>query len=76
MTEADAGLSCLLAGGDDYELCFTVTSEQCAAAASLLLENGITVTTIGRIIPGQGVVCYDAHGKPCTPDQSGYEHFT
>ncbi|MEM1174169.1 MAG: thiamine-phosphate kinase [Pseudomonadota bacterium] len=56
-----------LAGGDDYELCFT--------AASAPYADGVAITWIGEVTEGAGVCCFDA-GRPVTFRDPGYRHFT
>lgn len=57
-----------LAGGDDYELCFTVT------AGSLPDAGDLRVTAIGTVTAGSGIVCHDG-GNVVPYDDSGYLHF-
>lgn len=57
-----------LAGGDDYELCFT-------APADTLPDSGdLRVTAIGRIVAGDSIVCRDG-GDIVKYTDSGYRHF-
>lgn len=56
----------VLAGGDDYELCFTATP-----ASVVDLPD---VTEIGRVTPGDGVVC-QRDGKVVEYQNHGYRHF-
>jgi thiamine-monophosphate kinase len=66
-----------LTGGDDYELCFTVPSDQAAAAEEALTARGCAVTRIGSIGAGSGVVCIDENGVTRQHAISaGYQHFT
>lgn len=68
-----------LAGGDDYELCFTAPrqfQERVMAAAG---KCGVTVTKIGCMTPRKGasaaILVVDMAGNPCAPTVSGYDHF-
>lgn len=65
----------LLAGGDDYELCFTAP----AAAAQAILAAGIaaavTVTCIGTIRAGSGVTVVAADGTVRPARRRGFDHF-
>ena len=64
----------VLAGGDDYELCFTVPPER--AEALTALEGGeCGLTCIGTITEGKGVHCLSAEGGEIEIGQGGYEHF-
>lgn len=60
----------LLAGGDDYELCFTVPPERLDALAA----SGIFCTRIGEMVQGSGVTVLDERGEPLPP-MPGYDHF-
>ena len=64
-----------LAGGDDYELCFTAAADRAGAILSDLSRSGCGATRIGRIVDGQGVFVHDANGKPVRPTSSGWDHF-
>ena len=50
-----------MAGGDDYELCFTAGGE-------------LPVTPIGTVTAGDGLELYDRNG-PVTVEDGGYRHF-
>ena len=64
--------ACALAGGDDYELCFTATPECADALRQAALECGVAVTRIGRITEGPDLV--DAEGRVFAHTR-GYDHF-
>jgi len=66
---------CVLAGGDDYELCFTAPPEarDAVIAASVAGETG--VTRIGAIVSSPGLVVRDADGQPIPIEKTGYDHF-
>ena len=68
-------MKCLLAGGDDYELCFTAPGSKRAKIEILSREEGIPLTRIGRIGEGEGLVVLDAAGKTVTLEVKGYDHF-
>ncbi len=76
---ADAGLarSCLLGGGDDYELCFTAAPAARAAIEALSDELGVKLTCIGRIVAGEAgrVTVFDAAGKAIHLEHKGFDHF-
>ncbi len=74
-----AGLErdCLLAGGDDYELLFTVPAASDGEVAALGTRLGLRLTRIGDIVagrPGELVLCDDG-GTVITPATRGYDHF-
>jgi thiamine-monophosphate kinase len=64
-----------LAGGDDYELCFTATEAEALSLLGDLARSGCDATRIGRIVAGSGVRACDGAGKPVTLARSGWEHF-
>lgn len=68
-------INCLLAGGDDYELCFTAPAAKCEEIESLSCELEIPLTRIGRINQGVGLVVLDAAGKSIELEARGYDHF-
>jgi thiamine-monophosphate kinase len=63
------------AGGDDYELAFTVPSAKAADARRELARVGCEATHIGRVVAGQGVRLLDASGDPIALHRLGWEHF-
>lgn len=64
-----------LCGGDDYELCFTVSPDHLAAVETLIATGQLTATAIGEVVTGAGVVCQDGAGRPLALPTSGYRHF-
>ena len=73
--ERDLALECLLAGGDDYELCFTAPREAAAAVAAIAERTGVPLTRIGAITAGPGLVVRDEHGVPLPVLPRAYDHF-
>ncbi len=75
--ESDPGLvmRCLIAGGDDYELCFTAPREHRRKLASLSQRLDLALTRIGSTVPGSGVALRDANGRPMHWKEKGFEHF-
>ena len=55
---------CLLAGGDDYELCFTAPRSARESIGILSHEQNIPLTCIGEICEGEDFVVLDAGGNP------------
>lgn len=64
--------ACALAGGDDYELCFTAPPECADALRQVALECGVGVARIGRITTTLGL--QDAQGRVFEHTR-GYDHF-
>ena len=67
------------AGGDDYELCFTVAPARRDLVQAAAAQCGVRVTNIGSMIGPRGaagaVLIVDASGNPCLSTVSGYDHF-
>lgn len=64
-----------LSGGDDYELVFTVPTEQCSTMMQELKPLGVTISPIGIMGDGHSVRILDAFGKEITLPRSGFRHF-
>ncbi len=54
---------CTLAGGDDYELCFTAPAAQRSAVQAAAAAVHTPVHRIGRITAGSGIRLLDAQGQ-------------
>jgi thiamine-monophosphate kinase len=74
-------LECQLAGGDDYELCFTAPYDQHIAISRIAAELELQLWCIGEMVanPSQGpagqVTVYDPDDKAVEFDSRGYDHF-
>ncbi len=66
---------CALAGGDDYELCFTAASSDHGDIAELAGRLGLALTRVGRVEQGAGVAAVDADGQALTLQERGFDHF-
>jgi thiamine-monophosphate kinase len=66
---------CVLAGGDDYELCFTAPADRRDAVAAAAHAAGVAVTRIGRITAEAGLTVIGTDGQPLPFDHTGYDHF-
>ncbi len=66
---------CVLAGGDDYELCFTAPAEQRDTVLAAAQSAGVAVARIGCITAEPGLAVIDADGQPIPIDHTGYDHF-
>ena len=66
---------CLLAGGDDYELCFTAPTSQRDAVLVAATSAGVAVTRVGRITVESGLIVIGPDGQPLPIDHTGYDHF-
>ncbi|WP_374297551.1 thiamine-phosphate kinase [Acinetobacter sp.] len=65
----------VLAGGDDYQLCFTISPDHFERWQAQHAKNCVTpVTVIGQI--QQDIAChYFYQNQKFTPKKSGYQHF-
>ena len=64
-----------LAGGDDYELCFTAPVHQREMVHAAAWESNTPVTRIGRITEAPGLVVMDPEGQPITRRFASFDHF-
>ncbi|WP_058911530.1 thiamine-phosphate kinase [Entomohabitans teleogrylli] len=73
--EPQQALRWALAGGEDYELCFTVPEMNRGAVDVALSNLGVPVTCIGQIVaPSEGLQ-FVRDGLPVQFDWKGYDHF-
>jgi thiamine-monophosphate kinase len=73
--ERDMALRCLLAGGDDYELCFTVPEGRDAVVVELARELGLPLARIGTTNGGSGIVVRDETGDNLAALPRAFDHF-
>jgi thiamine-monophosphate kinase len=66
----EEALRLCLAGGDDYELCFTAPSGSAAAVQTIAAQLGLRCTRIGTVVSGAG-----AHCRGVALAGAGYQHF-
>jgi thiamine-monophosphate kinase len=68
--------TCLLAGGDDYELLFTAPRSARARIVAAGKKAGVRVTAIGAMVAGRpGVRVRDAKGNAIRAPRAGFDHF-
>ena len=65
---------CLLAGGDDYELCFTAAPAASAQIEGIARELGLPLTRIGAVVVGGGLTVRDERGAVIELPRA-YDHF-
>ena len=63
-------------GGDDYELCITVSKDRCAEFVAAAGQIETKVTCIGEIIEGEGVELISPGGEAKPIDGESYLHFS
>ncbi|MFA6120126.1 MAG: thiamine-phosphate kinase [Sideroxydans sp.] len=73
--EKDVAQQCALAGGDDYELCFTAPDSQRDVLTALAEQLKFPLTRIGHIKTELGCVVRDSEGKAMKIEKGGYDHF-
>jgi thiamine-monophosphate kinase len=64
------------AGGDDYELCFTLPPGQAGELDRIAQESGADLTVIGKITASPELLCKTRNGGVYLPSESGYQHFS
>lgn len=74
-----AARTALLAGGDDYELCFTAPRRRRERITQLARRLRLALTRIGRVVPmrrrGAHVTVLDRDGNALTQGKRGFDHF-
>ena len=74
-TARETALRCLLAGGDDYELCFTAPTRHTPVLQAMAGELGIPLACIGAIRAQGGLVVRDETGRPLARLPFAFDHF-
>lgn len=74
--EHECNYDMVLAGGDDYELCFCVSPQNEPGLESIVADSGVRLTRIGQIEQQTGMRLYNG-GQLCDLKyKQGFEHFT
>ncbi|HNO74672.1 thiamine-phosphate kinase [Nitrosomonas mobilis] len=73
--ERKLAMDCLLAGGDDYELCFTAAANNHEALVQLSQQSNIQLSCIGEIVTGDGLTLSTVAGVPIHHERKGHDHF-
>ncbi len=73
--ERGLALDCLLAGGDDYELCFTAPARAAADIGALAEQLDLALTRIGSIEERAGLVVRDESGQALQTLPAAFDHF-
>ena len=73
--ERALALQCALAGGDDYELCFTAPVAMRDAIATIARSLGLPLTRIGTITPRSALVVRDERGALLPVLPGAWDHF-
>ena len=64
-----------LAGGDDYELCFTLPAKYAEHLAALSQETETELHVIGKIVAGKGLKILQDDGEEVMLSNTGFDHF-
>lgn len=73
--KGDVVHQCVLAGGDDYELCFTAPVAHRAAIERISATLVLPLTRIGRVTEDFGYAVRAADGSMMQIKEQGYDHF-
>jgi thiamine-monophosphate kinase len=65
----------VLAGGDDYELCFTASARNHGEIARLAQILALPLTRIGEITEGSELVVHGLDGQRLNMGATGFDHF-
>jgi thiamine-monophosphate kinase len=66
----------VLAGGDDYELCFTAPSEKHAEIIKLSASTQLPLSCIGRITATKGLIVHGLTNEILNIKETGFDHFS
>jgi thiamine-monophosphate kinase len=64
-----------LAGGDDYEILFTVPADRRAEVEALRSRLDHELTRVGSVRAAPGLEVVDAGGRELVLDRTGWRHF-
>jgi len=74
-----AARTALIAGGDDYELCFTARRRDRERIVRVARRLHLALTRVGEIVPRRRgappVSVLDRDGRALTPRKTGFDHF-
>ncbi len=73
--EPEQALRWALAGGEDYELCFTVPERNRGALDVAIGHLGVPFTCVGQMSADVEGIQFSRDGKPVSFDLKGYDHF-
>jgi thiamine-monophosphate kinase len=73
--QREHALAGLLAGGDDYELCFTAPASMRRQVDAIAQSLALPISAIGTIIATPGLVVRDERGTPMPALPHAFDHF-
>lgn len=65
----------VLAGGDDYELCFAAPAEKHEEIVEIGRRLDLPLASVGRLVTGDRVTVLDENGQPLPLLRGGFDHF-
>jgi thiamine-monophosphate kinase len=65
-----------LAGGDDYELCFTAPEQRRQQILTIAADSGVELSRVGLIEAAPGLRLVDGGGEPLQLTVASFDHFT
>lgn len=71
----DLAMTCVLSGGDDYELVFSASPSAAAQVQRAAKSTETLITRIGRITDSQRLELLDAKGQPVAHSWNSFDHF-
>ena len=71
----DLAMTCVLSGGDDYELVFCAPPSASSRVHAAAQASGTRITRIGRITEKLGLVLHDATGQVVNTQFHSFDHF-
>ena len=75
LPDSPLAMRCLLAGGDDYELCFTAPPEDASQISAAGEAAGVALSRIGVVSAQAGLRVLAPDGRPLPIKERGYDHF-
>ena len=75
-SQRTVALRCLLAGGDDYELCFSAPAARDPDVAALGGELDIELSRIGEVTAATQLVVHDEAGRALSSLPAAFDHFS
>jgi len=72
----EAALTCVLSGGDDYELLFTAPPSAAAALQLAAQQSATPINCIGRVNAASGLRLQDASGAELPMHFTSFDHFS
>lgn len=72
----DLAMTCVLSGGDDYELLFSAPPSAAESVKDAALASDIHVTRIGKITDSQLIVLIDSQGQSVENRFKSFDHFS